>query len=228
MNLTLAITTHNRFDLLLKSFAKVVNNDRITEIIILDDCSDRLVYDSIAKEVRHNEKVKLFRQAKNRGMSRNKADAISYALNEWVIILDSDNVIDYRYIDAIPLNLTKDVIYCPDFAEPAFDYRKFGGHEINLINLPNYIYDKEFNMLLNTCNYVVNRDAYLKVYKENPEMKATDTKWFAYLWLQAGGTFKVMKDCPYYHRVHKDSGFMADVAYNMAKDRELTGLIKTL
>lgn len=225
---SLAITTHNRTQLLFESFAKILEDERIDEIIIVDDCSDIDIFYEISAWLKDIKKIKLFRQAQNRGMGKNKADAISYSSNEWVIIFDSDNIIDSTYLDAIPLNLNPHIIYCPDFAKPSFDYRKYSGHEINMINLKQYASDKVFNMLMNTCNYLVNRDEYLNVYRENIKIKGTDTKWMNYLWLKAGGSFKVLKDCSYFHRVHSGSGFMADVYYNMEMDKELTGLIKAL
>lgn len=228
MSLTLAITTFNRLEMLLESFQLVENNERISEIVIVDDCSPGDIFLKLREAVRDKYKIKLYQQAVNRGMSRNKADAVSYATNEWVILLDSDNILSDKYIEAIPLKLNRDVIYCPDFAMPDFDYRRYSGHEINRINVGMYATDALFNMALNTCNYVVHRDEYLKIYKENDMMKATDTKWFAFLWLKSGHSFQVMRNCSYFHRVHKGSGFMADVKYNMKMDKALTRLIQNL
>ncbi len=66
-------------------------------------------------------------------MSFNKYSAISYARNQWAIILDSDNIISPAYVDAalgkhFNANET-DTIYSPSFAAPSFDFRKFEGKD---------------------------------------------------------------------------------------------------
>lgn len=82
--------------------------------------------------------------------------------------------------------------------------------------------------LFNTCNYLVNRAEYLRVYQHNADMKATDTIHFNYLWLSAGNHFYVVPGMEYYHRVHDGSGFLQDCSYNMAKAKEIKELIKSL
>lgn len=228
MNLSLCITVYNRYELLLESFSQVLTNDRITEIVIVDDCSEEKYWKQISQLPKYNDKIKVFRQLQNRGMSRNKADAISYASNEWCILFDSDNVIDSRYIDAIPLHLKPDTIYCPTFAWPSFDYQVYGGRSYGKTEARINILQDAFNLAMNTCNYVVNREAYLSVYKENPAMKGTDTLWFNWLWLQSNGFFNFMPDCTYFHRVHDGSGFMQDVKYNMQQGAILRKLISEL
>lgn len=229
MNISLCITTYNRYELLLESFSKVIDNPRITEIIIVDDCSEEKYWKKIKDLPKFNPKIKVFRQVANRGMSRNKADAIAYAENQWCIIFDSDNVIDDRYIDAIPEKLLPYVIYCPAFAEPTFDYRKWESMSLGRHNAPFHIkYDDNFNMLMNTCNYLVNKTEYLKLYEENASMKGTDTIWFNYLWIKAGSYFSVLPGCHYYHRVHEGSGFMQDVNYNMTQAEYVRKLISQL
>lgn len=224
MKYTLAITHYNRPDMLVESVSKV--NGLLDELIIQDDASDRETQKTIAEVF--GGIAKIYFNLANVGMSRNKCEAISNAKNKWVIIFDSDNILYPEYVKAIPKHLERDTIYVPDFAEPNFDYRKFAGEEISAKNLHKFIKDPAFEMLLNTCNYLVHRDEYLKVYQYNSAMKATDTLWFNYLWLRYGGKFKVVPGMRYFHRVHKDSGFMKDVNYNMAQSKIVMKLIESL
>ena len=85
-----------------------------------------------------------------------------------------------------------------------------------------------FNCLLNTCNYAVNKNAYLDTYRFNPDMIATDTIWFNYCWLKAEKSLFVVEDMKYFHRVHDESGFMEEVKYNMKKAEEIKELITAL
>lgn len=250
MKLSLCITTYNRFELLKESYAKVVDDPRISEIIIVDDCSTE---PGIKEKVNSlaSGKVKVFHQAQNRGMSRNKADAISYAENEWCIIFDSDNVIGKDYLDAFygfaidgdaynefsRIRPIEKFIFCPDFAKPEFNYRNFrcgnGG-----IGMRSGIYaaresafeikHDSFNCLLNTCNYVVHRDNYLATYQFNPDHIASDTIWHNYNHLKNGGLFCVVPDMQYYHRVHKGSGFLQGVDHNMRMQNEVRKMIMAL
>ncbi len=228
MNISLCLTTYNRYDLLLESFQYALTLDYISEIVIVDDCSLPEYWDKIKLLPELNPKIKVFRQAANRGMSRNKADAISYAENEWCIIFDSDNVIDERYFVGMPMNLDTDIIYAPSFAWPQFDYRQWQGKTFFKSTAAQLIHDNNFNMLFNTCNYLVHRDTYLSVYKENPLMKASDTIWFNYLWLKAGNAFYIVPDCTYMHRTHSGSGFLQNVDYNMMQAEKIRKLISEL
>lgn len=250
MKLSLCITTFNRFDLLKESYAQVIDDPRISEIIIVDDCSSE---PGIKEKVNSlaGGKVKVFHQVENRGMSRNKADAISYASNEWAIIFDSDNIIGTDYLDAFySLAIEGDAlnefgkivpiekfIFCPDFAKPTFDYRDFkignGGIGIRsgiygARECAHEIKNDSFNCLLNTCNYIVNRDFYLKTYQYNPDHIASDTIWHNYNHLRAGGLLIVVPGMQYEHRTHKGSGFLQGVDHNMRMQAEVRKMIMEL
>lgn len=229
MKLSLAVTTYNRIDLTIKAIEKVLDDPRINDIVILDDCSPGNDVRYLQDWFNPYRKVRVIKQLFNRGMSMNKRDAISLCLNDWVIIFDSDNIIDKDYIDALEKvgSLQNNTIYCPEFAKPDFDYRKYAGQTYGYHN-PVPINEPMANCLMNTCNYVVNRNAYLSCYEYHSTMKGTDTIWFNYLWLKARMYFYVVPGMQYFHRVHSGSGFMADVDYNMAQAEKVKQLILKL
>lgn len=217
----------------IESFKDVIDDERVDDIVILDDCSTD---DSMATLFSHfgiiNPKVRIRGRGHNVGMSVNKKDAICLAKNEWCIILDSDNKIDKSYLDSI-FEILSDLsnwsdIYMPEIAFPNFVYSEFAGEILHKNNIFVYANKPMFGCLINTCNYVVNREYYLKTWRHNPEMKATDTAWHAYNHLKSGGSFFVVPGMKYEHRVHDHSGFMQDVHYNMAKGKEIENLIKAL
>jgi glycosyltransferase involved in cell wall biosynthesis len=234
--LSLCLTNYNRYEMLLESFQHVYDDPRITEIVISDDCSDIKIYRKLEAFCKDRPKIKLFRNDKNVGMSLNKKLAIERATEDWCILLDSDNIIKPDYIDAVyeiaatppPFGVSKKCIYCPEFAKPEFDYRKFSGYSFNAKEAKDLMSDKVFNMLMNTCNYIVHREQYLKVYQHNPSIKASDTIHFNYLWLKSGGSFYVVPGMQYFHRVHSGSGFLADTDYNLRKAEETKKLILQL
>lgn len=251
MNLSLCITTYNRYELTVESFNKVINDPRINDIVILDDASTDFSAAKLGRHFQSYPNIRVIKQACNRGMSQNKRDAIAYARNEWVIIFDSDNIIGPDYLDAFGdytgyfdgkltstrLNDIEKFIFCPDFAQPNFDYREFNSNaQGNTFRSGIYhahdcaerITNNNFNCLMNTCNYIVNRNFYLQVYQHNPEHVASDTIWHAYNHLKAGGVFCMVPGMQYFHRVHDNSGFKQGIEYNMAKAEEVRRLIQQL
>jgi glycosyltransferase involved in cell wall biosynthesis len=215
MKLTLAITVFNRYDLLLESLSQVIDDPRIDEILICDDHSKDEYWNKIKELPLLSPKIKVVRQLENRGMQENKSHAIGFSKHDWVIILDSDNKIDKSYLDAIPNELFADTIYMPDFAKPQFSFKKYSGLIFNKSNIKNFINDPPLSVLLNCCNYLVNKNEYLSVYKKDPSIDGADTVNMAKNWLAAGKNFFVVPDMEYDHRVHKESQFLKDVNKNM-------------
>ena len=233
MILSLALTTFNRFEMTIESFSQVIDDPRITDIVVIDDCSPDGSYEKLVKYFAGKEKVRVIRQAQNRGISINKRDAIGYCRNEWVIIFDSDNIIKPDYLDALQHQCIRDgilyayCIYMPSFAKPQFDFRKHEGKTFGGVRTAP-VKDNTVNMLFNCCNYVVNKNTYLDIFQHNEEMKGTDTVWFNYLWLKARNTFYVVPGMEYEHRVHPGSGFLEHADYNMKQSERIRKMIMAL
>lgn len=216
--ISLAITTYNRVEMTIKSFERVLDDERIDDIIIVDDHSLPEMYQKLSAKIDElmNPKIHLVRNEVNLGMSLNKKESVSFCKNNFVVLLDSDNVIDKEYLEAIPDKLDNDYIYMPSFARPTFNYYEFAGIEFDRQTIKPYIGKSNFGALLNTCNYLVHRDTYLKNYKHNPDILEADTISHAYNHLSNGGKFYVVPNMEYDHLVHPNSGFMRHVHKNMA------------
>lgn len=243
MNLSLCITTFNRFEMTLESFAKVLDDPRIDDIVISDDASTddscQMIVEKFNCNPINNRKVRVFRQRENLGMSRNKRFAIEQAKNPWCILFDSDNIIGPDYLDAFFHGIERfpteedglpasNVIFCPSFAKPEFDYRKYESFTANAGDCKKLIKDDTFNLLLNTCNCIVNRDFYLKTYQYNEKHIASDTIWHSYNHLKAGGLFYIVPGMQYFHRVHKGSGFLQEIDHNMRMQAQVRKMIMAL
>lgn len=232
MKFSLAITHYNRYDMLLRSFEQVVDDPRISEVIISDDTSTDNSWDRLRETFGNNPKIYLHRNQTNIGMSLNKAKAVSSCIKGRVILLDSDNIIDASYLDAaeavlkVPYDNT--VIFCPEFARPNFDYRFWSGRTIDISNIKTFLENPMGECQLNTCNYIVDRDRYLKIYQYDPLIKETDTAHFAHLWLKSGGSFYIVPDMQYEHTVHSGSGWLQNATYNTQKSKELIYMIRNL
>lgn len=218
--ISLCITNFNRTTEVLQSFEQVLNDDRINEVVISDDGSNDETHTFLLGLV--SSKIAIHFNGENIGMSRNKARAIELATNEYCIIFDSDNVLEKKYLDALyKKNWFPDTILMPDFAKPQFDYRAFRDERINKYSVKRIFRKPMFDCLINTCNYFVHRETYLKVFEHNPDVKGCDTAWFNYLWLKAGNHFLVVPQMEYYHKVHEGSEWLKDADYNMKNGEEI-------
>lgn len=218
---TLAITSYNRDHLTHSSFKWIRDDPRITEIVIVDDCSDLHIYESLKRMVDGFEKVKLYRNDKNLGCYHNKRRAVELSTNQWVILFDSDNVIRPDYLDTLPQYLVPNILYAPSFARPHFDYRGFSGKTIYSKNVAEFIGQKSFDCMINTCNFLVNRREYLKVFDQSIEEPWTaDTLYFNYCWLKFGHYIEVVAGMEYDHLVHDGSHYKENVQKtgNFAKE----------
>jgi len=216
--ISLAITTFNRTTLTIESFINIIDNDFIDEIVIVDDCSDQIdIWDELVFLTAEYDKVKLYRNDVNLGIYGNKHMAVSLCKNEWVILFDSDNVINNDYIDCIRnIIVDKSVIYCPEILYEVddgvvFNFTQFSKNNITCDVIVDNIYKDIFQALLNTCNYLVNKEEYLRVRKTGTGTDtAADTIHFAYLWFLSGNTMCVVPNLYYIHRLHSDSGWLKD------------------
>ncbi len=228
--ISLCLTNYNRHDSLIASFEKVINDDRISEIIISDDRSEPEIYEKLKAVLAGTKKIKLHRNDINIGMSLNKCKSISLATNPWCILLDSDNVINTDYIDCL-YDLFKwdpDTIYQPDFAAPSFDFRKFAGKLIDKNSNKEYINDSMYYCFLNACNYFVHRQRYIETYECNTLVKEVDTMWHNYNHLKAGGKIYFVPEMTYTHTVHAGSGWLQNADENLAKAEEIKKMMLAL
>lgn len=224
--ISFCLTTYNRTELLFEAIESLVDDPRVTEVVVCDDCSEYEYFHKVQEYCeKRSQKIKLFRNVTNLGMQLNKATAVRKCSEHWVLLGDSDNVFNSEYINALPDELESDTIYCPSFARPKFDYTKYSGQVIDAVNARKVVSEEMGNCLFNTCNYVVHRESYLRTFKPNVAHVASDTIWFNYNWLMNGGAFYVVPGMEYFHRVHDGSGFLQNVVYNMQKAEEVKKLI---
>jgi glycosyltransferase involved in cell wall biosynthesis len=208
MKISVVIPTWNRTSLLYEAIGYPAIDERVSEIVVYDDHSNVDIYNQVVVFCERHEKIKLFRGAKNMDCYRAKREAISKASNEYVIILDSDNQIDEKYIDTIYANTwSPERILQPSFAKPHFDFRKFNSLLANRKNVAKYANDSTFTTALNAMNFFVNRDRYLEVWDSSVDPVTSDSIYFNYKWLEAGNSIYVTPGLEYEHRIHDGSHY---------------------
>lgn len=228
--ISLCITNWNRFEFTLESFAQVINDGRISEIIISDDASTDGSIEKLIEHFKYHPKVKVFSNLENVGVYQNKKRAIELASNNWCILFDSDNVISESYIDTI-FNLPDwedNVAYCPDFALDALDYQHFAGVKITSQNAGNYIDQRNGGSLFNTLNYFCNRNFFLKVFDPSQNPIAADSICYNYLYLTNGGAMEVIKGLQYYHRIHPKSYYVENTHRSDIYHKQITDKIRLM
>ena len=99
--ISFAVTTHNRFELTVECINSIIDDDRVSEVIISDDLSTDGSYELFCYYFNAPAKVKIYQNAKNVDCYENKKLAIERCSNEYVIIADSDNTYSKGFIDKI-------------------------------------------------------------------------------------------------------------------------------
>jgi glycosyltransferase involved in cell wall biosynthesis len=218
--ISLAIPTYNRSDLTIESFKNVLNNNLISEIIILDDYSSVDEFNKLWNATFNlnsiNNKIIVYRNSSNLKPLVNKYEVVKKCNNDWVILLDSDNIIDNDYISVISkLNEEEDVLYSPETLfslnkEIEWNYSEYNNFFVTKQNAKDYISNGSFETMLNTGNFLVNREKYVEVYEQsciNEKLGVNDAAYFSYLWLASGNRIKVVPNLNYIHRIHKGSWY---------------------
>jgi glycosyltransferase involved in cell wall biosynthesis len=213
--ISLCLTVWNRTDMVINAIEDVMYDERISEIVIVDDHSALENFYSLQAKLEavNLNKIKLYRNDQNLDCYKNKREAILKAENKWVIILDSDNKIGTDYLDAIYRTPVwdKSVILQPEFARPLFDFRQMSGQVISKYNVANYTDIKPFLWMINAMNYFVNRDEYLRVWDGSIDPHTSDTILQNYNWLKAGNSIYVVPNMRYDHLVHSGSHYKNNV-----------------
>lgn len=208
--ISFCFTNFNRTELLYQAFDQVLNDERISEIIISDDNSSPHIIEQIYFKFKDVSKVKIFRNEKNLDCYFNKAKAIERATNEWVCILDSDNIFGLDYLNRIENlirgGLNPKTLYQPDFAKPHFDFTHLSGQLLSKHNIGQYMDNRRTDTMLNAMNYFVNREEYLRIFDPNTNPVTSDSIYQNYRWLDAGNMIYVVPSFQYHHRVNDHNG----------------------
>lgn len=213
--LAVAVPTYNRFEMVKECLAWVLNDQRVSEIVIVDDCStdgsDEVLEEWVAES--NSPKISFGRNERNVDCYENKYRAVLNCVSPWVILFDSDNHLETGYLNALFDLATwdPDTVYCPTFAKPHFDYRKFEGLEVDAHTVRPYLEDQTFLTALNTANYMVPRVRYIQAWDESVDPHTADSLYMAYRFLKQGMKLSFVPNLHYFHRVHDGSHYKNNV-----------------
>jgi hypothetical protein len=225
---SLCIPTLDRFDNFLSRYlVEYLANEDISEIIITDENGNDV--DKINKTFPDNKKLILIKNDTRLGPFLNKKKACSFAKNEWIVLMDSDNFAhkDYfniakSYIENL-VGETNKIILAPSKARPNFDFSHLSGFIYKKGNFSkNNNLEKQIrkshnhgsNVLMNTGNYVFNKflidNLNLNAETENiQKSSACDVIYFnTLLFEQLDAVMHVVPNMEYDHVVHNGSIYL--------------------
>lgn len=222
---SLCIPTLDRFDNFLSRYLiDYLDNEYINEIIVTDENGNDI--EKIKKQFNDNAKLVLIKNETRLGPLLNKLKACSFARNEWIVLMDSDNFAHKEYFLKASLYIknnlgnSKNVILAPSKAMPNFDYSHLSGFvykkgDFEKNNQREHHLIKGHNSgsgtLMNTGNYVLNKflidNLNLKNEKDNIcKSSACDVIYLNTLFFeQSDANMHIIPDLVYDHVVHSGS-----------------------
>ena len=239
--ISVAIPHYNNARFMPETLEHIVNDNRIAEIIICDDCSKD--FDELEALVKNldNNKIMLFKNENNIGCYHNKLHTLTKCNQEWVILLDSDNIIKKEYIDIL-YNIetwNNNTIYAPMWARTFpgehsqnLNYSKFKNQLFDYTNYLNHFHDIIFKCLINTCNYFIPVKHYLQIMnKYTYKREIIDCLDSAVLFTDWVYNKKlVVENLTYSHRSHPNSNYCLSESkkYTNIVENNLISKIKNL
>lgn len=245
MNRTISVVIphYNNVKFMKETLEYIVNDNRVSEIIICDDCS--IEFDDLHALITefNNNKIILFKNDVNLGCYHNKLHTVSKCTNDWCILLDSDNIINRDYIDILFNidNWDNNLIYAPmwakTFPDKPSENLNYSEYSNMLVDSKNYIQlfqQTKFQCLINTCNYFLPTYNFLKAMnKYKYERKIIDSLDSAVLftdWLCDNHNVIVVENLTYSHRLHSNSNYVLSDSkkHSNSVKKYLIDKIKTL
>jgi glycosyltransferase involved in cell wall biosynthesis len=223
--ITLAIPSYNRSNYVMESFSGVLSDERISEILIVDDCSDPEIYSELynlvnsLKDSEFFAKIRIIQNEKNLGAFYNKFKCVVESKNDWIILLDSDNSIEVDYINSLDGKRNENIIYTPVQAiceSPFLNYSNYSNYLVDKISYKDIIIsngDPMWGAILNTGNYFFYRNNYIKCVQMEESISnsfAADAFYLIYLWMKnlEEGKIQIVENMKYKHRLHYDSHWL--------------------
>lgn len=221
--LSLCIPTMDRWDTYLKdSIAHYIDNPYIDEIVISDENGNDVV--EIMNAYPDNPKFTLHINESQYGAHLNKNKAVSLARNEWVALIDSDNLAPTKeYFGAWEAYIGEgmvdpSMVYCPGKSIIAdrfhnLNYTNYAGFCLNRKNFKTVRNNATIDTVTNTGNFIVNKKAYLDAHDEQyadimKRNNAWECKLKTALMLRNGLNFIIIGNMQWYHGKHDNSLYM--------------------
>jgi hypothetical protein len=225
IKISLCIPTKNRFDnflnIYLDEYIKYLENKLIDEIIISDE--DGNDYNKIINKyqdiLNKYNNFKVYKNNEILGVFLNKLKVCSYASNNYIALIDSDNFCEESYFIKVKEyilscdNLSKNLVLSPSYSKPHFSYKSLENIILKKDNINQYTEYNNFGILINTGNYIITKNIIDNIKYDNNilyNISACDVQYFNLLAFKQFEDFEfhIIKDLEYNHNVHNDSEYL--------------------
>jgi hypothetical protein len=223
IKISLCIPTMDRFDSFLQKnllhYIDFLHKNIIDELIICDENGND--YEKIISTYKDllldNSNFRVYKNNNILGVFKNKLKVSSLANNKYIALIDSDNFCDEKYFITVKnyiknneFSFSDNVLLCPSFAKPNFNYKWCEGSIVTKQNLRNFYDSHNFNVILNTGNYILSKNIVDNIHYDESVMfqiTACDVLFFNLLTFQQFDNLQlhVVSDMEYEHVVHGGS-----------------------
>ncbi|OUW38363.1 MAG: hypothetical protein CBD44_00945 [Flavobacteriaceae bacterium TMED184] len=236
--ISVAIPTFNSSLYLKDCLNSLLNVKIIGEIIISDDCSNDFEFEeinNIVEGLNTTKEIKIYRNDQNLGAFINKYENIKKCSNEIVYQIDSDNIASNNLPNVLGTIIKDREEYFLYLPSKIYQFRKYpkiakllsifnNKYKVTFTN-KDFIFDKDIikkaiqeelkvtedknlNWVLNSGNFIVNRNKFLEIMKNyvNENVRyPMDAVAISYFWIENGGSIKTLKSLRHFHRKRSDS-----------------------
>ncbi len=222
--ISLCIPTMDRFDSFLeknlKKYIEYLEKNIIDEIIISDENGND--YEKIKNHYGNIKKLYVYKNDNRLGVFKNKLKVCSYANNNFIALIDSDNFCDENYFNIvknyiIKFKIKEYTVLSPSFAKTNFNYTQFNNLILMKDDIKKYRNTYNFDVLMNTGNYVLTKDIFdnIKYDVDVNLISACDVIYFNILIFQQFPKLKfhILENLEYDHVVHEGSIYTNTIDY---------------
>jgi len=214
---SVAIAHFNRGSLIHLPLLNLLDHPAVEDVVIVDDGSSKEQYAALLRSVEQTaagDRIRVHRRERNVGALATKAEAVSLASRDWVLVLDSDNTVFRGYLDALAeTRLKPDTFYAASWAFPFFDFADFQGGRIDFGRCCELVGSGALrkSSLINDGNYLVPRKSYCETVASlgATGKDGADVMLVNYRWLTCGGGLSVLPSTAYLHRLGDKSLYRA-------------------
>lgn len=210
---SVAIAHYNRGSLIHLPLCNLLDHPAVEDVVIVDDGSEEKQFADLLRSVEETgagDRVRVHRREQNKGALVTKAEAVSLAGCDWVLVLDSDNTVFRGYLDALAeTDLSPDSFYCASWAFPFFHFSEFQGKRLDFAACSDAMRTGLLRRryLMNDGNYLVPRSGYADAAHslKRTAKDGADVMLVNYRWLTGGGALRVIPGTAYLHRLDPGS-----------------------
>lgn len=218
--LTIAIATMRRWSFLKDSLPLYLDRPEVAEVVVCDETGED--YEAILKSpFGTHPKLRLFKNPARLGIYENKLKAASIATQDWIAVLDSDNLFTNEWFETlhtIPFDTNaKTIIASADFksvntetGKVSYTCKQFSGLTLNATNWNSTLRKPGWNFLLNDGNWIIPKAAVaaLPTNVKSCDLEAADAIYMLRQFVMSGFNVYYAPDLEYTHIVHPGSSWL--------------------